>query len=246
MEPPARFKWIANQMLLLFILVSVAFLSFLTSMRLAIQGREVEIPKLIGMNAGDAQAVLASRQLGIRIADRAFSELPKDSVVRQSPPPGMKVKAGQRAHVVLIRGQQQGPIPALEQESLRAARIELLRGGLQVGEVSSLYLGADAAPEPNFVLQQFPPAAARNAGSPRVNLLVTLGPREAAYVMPDLAGLNISEAQRRLAAIGLKLEKTAPPPLALVPPGTVLAQKPAAGQRVTPGTGVELQVAGAQ
>lgn len=246
MEPPARLKWMANQALLLFILLAVGFFSFLISMRFSIQGREVEVPKIIGMKAGDAQSLLAARQLGMRIADRAFSELPRDCVVRQSPPAGMKVKAGQRAHVVLSLGPQQVTIPALEQKSLRAARIELLRGGLQVGEVSSLYLPAGAAPEPNYVLQQNPPAAARNAGSPRVNLLVTLGPREAAFVMPELVGLNIADAQRRIAAIGLKLEKTTPPPLALVPPGTVLGQKPAAGQRVVPGTGVELQVAGAQ
>ena len=63
-----------------------------------------------------------------------------DTVVRQSPPPNMRVKTGQNAHVVLSLGPQKVTIPQLNDRSLRAAQIELLRGGMQVGEISSVYL----------------------------------------------------------------------------------------------------------
>src|SRR4249920_2982215 len=48
------------------------------------------------------------------------------------------MKESQQAHVVLSLGQRQLEIPLLEGNSLRASRIELLRAGLQVGEVSAV------------------------------------------------------------------------------------------------------------
>jgi beta-lactam-binding protein with PASTA domain len=239
MDWQARIRWVAHQALLLFILVAVAFLSAITTMRFAIHGREVEMPKLAGLKAGDAQALLEGRQLGFRIADRVYSEQPKDTVVRQSPPPGTRVKIRQRAHVILSLGPQQVTIPELEGKSLRAARIEILRSSLQVGEVSNAWLGEQ---EPGVVLKQNPPPQSKNAGSPRVNLLVAQPAREPAYVMPNLTGLLVQEAERRLAAAGLRVAKVTATPLVAALPGTVVAQMPARGARVTPTTPAELQV----
>lgn len=234
-----RLRWLAHQAFLLFVLLAVAFLSAVLTMRFAILGREVEMPPLVGMKAGDAQALLASRQLGFRIVDRSYSQLPKDSVVRQYPPPGTKVKKGQRAHVVVSLGPQQVTIPTLEGRTLRAARIELLRSGLQVGEISNLFTEDY---DPGLILQQFPPAEARNAGSPRVNLLVSAGPREPAYVMPDLTGLSVTDAQRRLFLADLRVIKIVPTPSAYAPRGSVIAHLPPRGARVTPNTPIELHV----
>jgi beta-lactam-binding protein with PASTA domain len=239
MQRQSRIRWLAHQLLLLFILVALAFLSAIATIRFTIQGREVEMPKIEGLKAGDAQALLAQRRLGFRIADRTYSALPKDAVVRQSPRAGTTVKIGQRAHVVLSLGPQNVKIPALEGQGVRAARIELLRSGLQVGEVTSVHLPESEA---GLVLKQFPPPGG-TAGTPRVDLLVSLGAREEAYVMPRLVGLPLAEAQRRLGEMGLRVGKVAPAPLALVPKDTVLAQTPAAGTRAVAGTAVELQVA---
>jgi beta-lactam-binding protein with PASTA domain len=243
MDWRAKFRWVAHQALLLFILVSVAFLSAITTVRLAIHGREVEMPRLVGLKAGDAQALLQQTQLGFRIVDRVYSDQPKDAVVRQSPPPGTRVKVRQRAHVILSLGPQQVTIPELEGKSIRAARIEILRSGLQVGEVSSAYLGPPAqGQETGIVLKQNPPPQARNAGSPRVNLLVNQPEREAAYVMPNLTGLLLPEAERRLGAAGLRIAKVTQTPLVAALPGTVVAQTPARGARVASSTPIELQV----
>ncbi|MBI1749040.1 MAG: PASTA domain-containing protein [Acidobacteria bacterium] len=221
-----------------FILLAVAFLSAITAIRFAIQGREVEVPKLVSLKAGDAQTLLDSRRLGMKIADRVYSELPADYVVRQSPPAGSRVKVQQRAHVVLSLGPQKVSVPALVGETVRSARIELLRAGLQVGEISSVYLPDHALDE---IVLQNPPPLATNTGSPRVNLLVSLGERPAEYVMPDLAGLPLAEAQRRIGAAGLHLAKIS---FAVSPeqPKGVVFQVPPRGARVVAGTNVELQV----
>lgn len=225
--------------LLVFILAAASFLSGITAIRFAIHGREVEMPNLVGKSARDAQTLLGSRGLGIKVADRVYSELPPGQVVRQSPPTGVRMKVSQQAHVVLSLGTRQVLIPAIEAKSLRAARIELLRAGLQVGEVSSTYLGGS---ETDAIVQQDPKPGG-GVASPRVNLLVSAGTREPAYVMPFLVGLSQVEAMRQLGTAGLRVSKLNFVPTSQWPHGAVIEQAPQAGARVTSATTLELQVA---
>ncbi|MGB0036942.1 MAG: PASTA domain-containing protein [Candidatus Acidiferrales bacterium] len=235
-----RLEWIFRMALLLFVLASVAFLSALMAMRFAIQGREVAMPDVAGKKAIEAQQALQGRGVGMRVEDRVYNPLPADTVVRQSPPPGTRVKIGQYAHVVLSLGPQRATIPTLVQRSLRAARIELLRSAMQAGEISSLYL--PGAPE-DTVLQQLPAAGASDITSPHVDMLVTLGPRPAAYVMPELSGLAMGEAESRLTSSGLKVSKIIFSPAGNASHGTVVGQTPSRGVRVDASSTVELQVA---
>lgn len=224
--------------LLVFILASAAFLSAITAMRIAIHGREVTMPNLVGKSVSEAISLLRSRGLVLRVADRAYSDIPINVVIRQTPPPGMLMKVSQQAHVVLSLGQRELSIPPLEGKSLRVSRIELLRAGLQVGEVSSLAL--PDAPADTVVIQNPRPGA--GAATPRVDVLVAQTPREAAYVMPHLMGLNEVEAEHRLDQAGLRHKEnyvSAPQ----WPRGAVIDQTPLAGQRVLASSTIQLIVA---
>src|SRR5215467_13091054 len=163
-----RLEWLSRMTLLVFILASAAFLSAITAMRIAIHGREVTMPNLVGKNVAEATSLLRSRGLNLRVADRVYSELPINVVVRQTPSAGLLMKESQQAHVILSLGQRQLQIPLLEGNSLRASRIELLRGGLQVGEVTAITAPDKPADE---VLQQTPRPGA-GAATPRVDVLV--------------------------------------------------------------------------
>src|SRR6202051_3221851 len=194
-----RLEWVSRMSLLVFILASAAFLSAITAMRVAIHGREVTMPNLVGKNVTEASHLLRSRGLVLRVADRVYSDLPINVVVRQTPTAGLLMKVSQQAHVVLSLGQRQLEIPLLEGNSLRASRIELLRAGLQVGEVSAVTM--PDAPGDAVIIQTPRPGA--GAATPRVDVLVSQGARDAAYVMPHLVGLSEIDAQRRLDVAGL-------------------------------------------
>src|SRR5579864_1110957 len=233
-----RLEWASRMALLVFILAAAAFLSAITAMRIAIHGREVNMPNLVGKNVSEANNLLRSRGLVLRVADRLYSELPINVVVRQSPPPGMLMKVSQQAHVVLSLGQRQLQIPLLEGNSLRASRIELLRAGLQIGEVSALSMPDE--PADTVVIQTPRPGA--GAATPRVDVLVSQGPRENAYVMPHFVGMTESDAQRRLDASRLrrKVNYVSAPQW---PHGTVVDQTPLAGSRLPAASTIELTVA---
>jgi serine/threonine-protein kinase len=235
-----RMQWIFRMALLAFILTSVAFLSAITAMRFAIQGREVSVPDVVGKKSDEAQGILQGRGLGMKVEDRLYNAAPVDTIVRQSPASGSRVKIGQFDHVVVSLGPQKATIPSLTDRSVRAARIELLRSGLQAGEISSAYLPGY---EQDAVLQQDPAPGKSDVSSPHVDMLVSLGARPLAFVMPDLMGMNLADAEQRLTASGLhigKINVTAEPGAVH---GTVLGQTPLHGARVELGSPVDLQVA---
>ena len=232
-----RLEWLSRMTLLVFILASAAFLSAITAMRIAIHGREVAMPNLVGKNVSEASQMLLSRGLVLRVADRIYSDQPINVVVRQTPTAGLLMKVSQQAHVVLSLGQRQLQIPLLEGNSLRASRIELLRTGLQVGEVSAVTM---EQPLDAVVIQNPKPGA--GAATPRVDVLVSEGPRELAYVMPHLTGMNEIDAQHRLDAVQMRRKVnyvTAPQ----WPHGSVIDQSPMSGTRIAASATVELTVA---
>src|SRR5258706_7035598 len=128
-----RLEWLSRMVFLVFILASAAFLSAITAMRVAIHGREVSMPNLVGRNVAEAGQSLRSQGLRLRVSGRVSSELPVNQGVRQTPPPGMLMKGSQQSHVGLSLGQKQLEIPSLEGNTLRASGISLLRGGMAGG-----------------------------------------------------------------------------------------------------------------
>jgi serine/threonine-protein kinase len=234
-----RIEWLLRVGLLVFVLAAAAFLSAVMAMRFAIQGREVDMPNLVGKSSADALAILHGRGLELRVADRIYTDLPANAVVRQSPSAGEHMKISQDAHVVLSLGPQNVTIPTLAGESLRVARIQLLQSGLQLGEVTS-FPALD--PSSDTVLQQNPLSGTR-AASLRVNLLVAQGGPQAAYVMPWLVGMQMPDADRLIVSGGLKIAKTTFAPSPQWPKGTVIEQTPDQGSKVTSDTPIELTVA---
>jgi beta-lactam-binding protein with PASTA domain len=233
-----RVEWASRIAFLVFILASAAFLSAITAMRIAIHGRETTMPNLVGKDVGEASKILRSKGLLLRVADRVYSDVPINQVVRQTPSTGMLMKVSQQAHVVLSLGQRELEIPPLEGNTLRVSRIQLLRGGLQVGEVSTTTL--PDRPTDTVLLQS--PKPGRGAASPKVDMLVSGGPREQAYVMPYFLGLNEIDVQHRLDQANLhrKIDYVVAPPW---PHGAVIDQSPLAGTRIGADTEVQLTIA---
>ncbi|HEV2386855.1 MAG TPA: PASTA domain-containing protein [Candidatus Acidoferrales bacterium] len=234
-----RLRWLGRLFLLLFVLGSAAFLSAITAMRFAIEGRVVKMPNVVNRSFADAQAALRYNQLGVAVADHVYSSLPVDAVVRQSPPPGTELKLGQRVELVLSLGAQKVTVPNLIDRSLPAARLQLLTAGLQLGEVSYIYASGEPA---DLILQQDPLPGETGLTSPRVSLLVSLGPRPPAFVMPDLTGLAVSDAQSRLQAAGVGFPSVAFVTTAGAAAGSIVGQNPPTGGRVDRATDVQLNV----
>jgi len=242
--------------LVVLLLVVVAMTSAILTMHFAIHGAEVQVPDLKGMAVADAGQRAAQLGLTIQVEHHFYSaDVPLGRVASQSPGPGTPVRRGWRVWLSESLGPQKLAIPDVRGKDQRFATIAIRRAGFQAGVVAAMPWPGT---EPGAVIAQSPEPNAEGVESPVMNLLVaapldaTEG--EGGVVMPNLEGQIFTAAAMTLTRMGLKLapvkEAEAPmgsaggsPPGAMYPPGTVVAERPAAGSRVDGNTAIELTVA---
>jgi beta-lactam-binding protein with PASTA domain len=122
----------------LMVLVIVFLVSALVAMRFAIHGRQVAVPKVVGMAPMPAEKLLASKGLLLDDSDRFYSaDVPEGRIMSQVPAAGEQVRSGWRVRVAESMGPQRVVIPDLVGESERAAEINIRRRGLEMGTAAT-------------------------------------------------------------------------------------------------------------
>ena len=234
-------------LLLGMVLLIVAMTSALTAMRIAIHGREVVIPKFVGLTPSQAERLAAQNGLLVEFESRFYStEIPMGHILSQVPFAGEKVRRGWRVRLAESLGPQHVVIPDVVGQSSRAAEITLRRRGLEPGTIASAHLPGQREDQ---VVAQSPPPAAFGVASPKVSLLFAVPPEPPAFVMPNLVGRHLTDAARAIQGAGLRLANVrttaAAAPAASIAgtPTVVSRQSPTAGQKVAAGSSVELEVA---
>ncbi len=249
-----------RMLLLALVLVTVALVSALTAMRLAIHGREVIIPKLVGMSPSEAERAGAASGLQVVIERQFYSpDVPEGKIMTQVPPPGTKVRRGWSIRVAQSLGPQRVAIPDVTGGSERIAELNIRRRGLSL--VSVAHVNLPDVPL-DHVISQSPPANASGVSAPKISLLVSDGPEPAIYVMPNLTGQPLGSATLALQDAGIKIGRVSvlppassallpgeqsapvapPPPSEPSPASMIVTQTPAPGQKVEAGSAVNFEV----
>lgn len=194
------------------LLVTIALVSALITMRLAIHGAEVRVPALRGRTVPQAVSDLRANGLQAGIDGHYYSATqPAGVVLTQSPPRGTLVRKSWRVRVTVSLGPQKVAIPSVDGMNETMATITIRRTGLQVGAVVGLPYAY--APE-NTVIAQTPTGRATDVQGPRVSILTaqTAPPVENTSVMPDLIGENFTQAALAILHAGFKLAPLQNPP----------------------------------
>jgi len=241
------------------VLLTVALVSALTAMRFAIHGREVTVPKLVGMAPSEAERAASAAGLQVAIERQFYSaDFAEGKIMTQIPVAGTKVRRGWRVRVAQSLGPQRLSIPNATGGSERIAELNILRRGLSLGSIAHVSLPDLPADQ---VISQSPPANASGVAAPKISLLVSDGPAPPGFVMPNLTGQPLGSATLALKDAGLKVgkisvllpsspspgEAQAAPvaPSAPTEPGAasmIVSQNPAPGQKIAAGAAVSFEV----
>jgi len=247
-----------RMLLLALVLMTVALVSALMAMRLAIHGREVTIPKLVGMSPLEAERAGAASGLLVVIERQFYSpDIPEGRIMTQMPPPGTKVRRGWSIRVAQSLGPQRVAIPNVTGGSERVAELNIRRRGLSLGSVAHVKL--PDVPQ-DQVISQSPPANASGVSAPKISLLVGDGPEPVIYVMPNLTGQPLGSATLALQDAGIRVGRVSvlPPPPSPFEPQTapvtpsavsessaasmIVTQTPAPGQKIVASSAVNFEV----
>ena len=231
--------WKLGKLLLLAGALGLTFLIFFgIAMRAALKAREVKVPGLVGSTVEEATRSLGGLGLGLKVDDtrRPDEHVPTGHIMQQEPSQGALARQQRTVRVWVSSGPRATVVPQLAAQTERTARIRLEQGGLTIGSISEIRSTAYPA---DTVVAQDPPAATM---APGVSLLVNRGEEGAAYVMPDVIGVDGNRAADTLRKQGLRVTVVGSQPYAGVPAGTVVRQRPSGGFKVTAADAVSLEV----
>jgi beta-lactam-binding protein with PASTA domain len=151
-------------------MLAVALLSAFLAMRLAIHGREVEVPNVTGLTVAEASQTAARLGLNLNLENHFYSTVvPPGSVLSQAPAPGTKVRREWVLRVTESIGPQRVSVPNVVGQTEREATVTIRRLALELGTVAYI----PAAGTAGIVLAQTPTAAAEGVDGPRISLLVS-------------------------------------------------------------------------
>ena len=217
--------------LLVLALAATAGISALTTMRVVLTSQEVTVPTLLEKRIPEAGALAARQGLLLRVEGRRNdAKVPADRIMSQEPEPGSTLKTQRTIRVWVSLGPRRLTVPPVEGESLRTGRLSLEQAQVPVGRVVEV---SDGAAEGTILQQHPPPGETDSLAGDGASLLVSLGPQNRDYVMPDLIGKKAGEVLDALRLAGLKVAEVRYRTYAGVGPGVILRQVPPAGHKVS-------------
>ena len=231
--------WRGGKILMLVAALAATFvLFFAVSMRFALKALEVQVPNLVDRSANEATAIATDLGLTLRVDEsrRVDPKIEAGRILAQEPPPGSIARRRRSVKVWISAGRRASTVPLLIGETERTAQLRLAQDGLELAGTSEIR--SPKYPS-DIVVAQRPPA--QTAGA-TVELLINRGERSAAYVMPDLIGVNGDRAAEILRARGFRVAAVGSMPYPGVAAGIVLRQSPQAGFQIAPGEPISIEV----
>jgi beta-lactam-binding protein with PASTA domain len=197
------------------------------------------MPNLVGMTEGEARVAVTAFGIALAAVRQREADGAPGIVLEQEPAAGSAVDDATRATLVvsaLSRVAVLDVVGSMLEEAKRS--LEAVGLGLVVGanEVSDVPAGS--------VLRQAPEAGQRVEQGSSVSVTIAVQ-RPRTVVVPDVLGLPAANAEAALAGAGLELAVEGARPSPGAEPGTVVEQKPAAGERVRFGSVVGVVLASA-
>lgn len=235
-----RFAW---WMIRLGLLVAGAGLVFVLSLWSTVEGHfaasRVDVPDVRGLDEAAAGERLEKLGLALEVEQReAHDAIEAGLIVSQAPIPGAQSRKGRAVTVVVSLGAVRVVTPALVGRTRREALIELRRQQLAPGDIVQVH-----SPRPaNDVIGQVPAPGGALDPTGRVGLVVSLGPAAHAFVMPDLQGRRLTEAERLFGAVGMRVAEVREQFVPGQADGIVQSQSPERGSRVLRETAVRLVI----
>lgn len=196
------------------------------------------VPRVLGLTLAEAQAEIQKSKLQVTDGGaEPHPSAPAGIVIWQDPPPGVVAPEGAKITLVSSAGPPKIPVPDVAKLDVGLAQSLVSAAGLVVSQVESVQ--ADSLS--GLVMLTRPPAG--TALTPGSGLSIVVSRGAPTIPIPDLLGMGSADARTRLETEGLQLGTVTRRRTADASPGTVVAQRPAAGTLAAPGTVVDIVVA---
>ncbi len=200
----------------------------------------VTVPDVVGKEVVYTLKTLSDLELNTKVRKFEYNAaITANHVIFQEPEAGTVIKKGRDVRLIISKGAQTILMPNLKNLSHRQALIILETNDLGAGIRSHTY---HSEIEKDYIIAQTPYANTTIRRNTNVDLLISLGKRPQAYMMPDLKTMTVSDAVIAIEQINLKLGEIKVKVVKGAPDDAVIRQEPQAGHRVVAQRAVNLLV----
>jgi eukaryotic-like serine/threonine-protein kinase len=199
----------------------------------------VTVPDISGKSFDEGLVQLSKANLAYKISHEIYSEeFPRRTIVKQVPYPGSEVKEGRTVYLTLSKGKETVAVPYLIGLPIGSARIELMKRGLELGEINydfSETIGRDSIISQNITSSKYVPYGSA------INIIVSQG-SNATDPIPSLIGLWLNEVVAVIEENGFVLGNVNYQQSETFTPNTILGQNPPQGELHPKGTSIDITV----
>lgn len=201
----------------------------------------VQVPDIEGKSLTEARNMAS--EVGLNLLEneeRVFSEeFTENHIVTQQPAAGERIKQSRPINITVSKGPQLIEIPSFVGNSLREALIELDNLSLSSGDIQYIFRLSE---DPGTVINQIPAAGAEVEKGSEITLFVSRGERDISVRMPDLTGLQQSEAVALIRDKGLNVGQISVETSNRFADGQVISQSVRAGEYLPKGIAVDFVI----
>ncbi len=201
---------------------------------------EVEVPDIVDMTPTQARRKLSRFGLRLKLQDpRWDNSIQEGHLVFQNPLAFSRVKPNRTVYAVPSKGNRRYEVPNLQGKSLRQARLWVDQSELEIGEIVE---EASARVKEGFVISHFPSPGSNVDAGTVFSMTVSTGPKRALVAVPNMIGMRLATAQRRLRSLGLNGDDVRYEFSTAYETDIVIRQTPLAGEVAKRGSRVQLVV----
>lgn len=198
----------------------------------------IKMPDVVGYD--EEEAVKQLEDLNIRyIIERDYSDkFEEGKVASQSIESGTEIKDGDKATLVISKGQKKGSVPDVTGKTLSEAKSILEAAGFEVEEDDEY----SEEVEENLIISQSPEGGSEASEGSAVKITVSKGKEIKVAKVPDLNKMTVTEAESALSAVNLKLGNVSQEYSDSVKEGQVISQSIATGTEVKEETKIDITI----
>jgi len=203
-------------------------------------GSEIVVPDVVGKNITEAEKELSQAGLVMNIiAYQNDDNIEKDCIISQDPAKDRKVKKGREVKVVVSQGSEMVRVPDLQGITVSDASIRLQNVGLKSGTISEQY---DNKFSQGLIISQDPASGKLVKPGSQVNMLVSKGIEPEKVQIPNLVGLSLEKASKKLQDAGFVTGEVTKQSSDKYASGQVISQGVEAGVLAPKGSSVNLTI----
>jgi len=200
----------------------------------------VSVPELKGKNLVYSLEVLTDLGLNTKVKGSEYSStVPKNHIIFQDPESGAKIKKDRDVRIIISKGTKTIIMPRLTGLPVQQAKIIIEENDLLPNIESYTF-------HPKFkkdeVITHFPLNGSEIKRNTPIDLLLSLGVRPEAYIMPDMKGTSLNNAILLLEKYNLLTGQVTSVFNKHKPDNMIVLQNPRVGDRVLEGSSVDLVI----